>query len=96
MYENKKKYLKNQNTIVFLSLLFLFLSFLIVVFKCLFSSSWTFYYSFFMSTFYSTAFTVETYFLLAPAYSLPEPGIEVDLRSMFFLGAHCGNWALGS
>jgi hypothetical protein len=36
------------------------------------------------------------YFLLAPEYYLPDPGMDVDLRSMFFFGAHCGNCAEGS
>jgi hypothetical protein len=37
---------------------------------------------------FGTTYLSYLYFLLAPLYSYPDPGIEVDLRSTFFLGAH--------
>ena len=84
---------------IFLSLVFLFLSFFIVVFKCCFYSSILYSSSNLPMLSLSAVLAsviVEPNFLLAPLYWLPDPGMEVDLRSIFFCGVYWKNCAEGS
>jgi len=41
-----------------------------------------------MSLVSGALYVAPPYFLLAPEYYRPDPGIEVDRRSIFFFGAH--------